>query len=226
LHGVRTGEGAARFTCGVDAWTYRDQHPGERAVFDAAMTALSRAEARAVIEAYDFGRFGCIVDVGGGEGHLLKAILLACPGARGILFDQPQVAASAEQVLASAGLAQRCRAVGGDFFQSVPDGGDAYVMKSVLHDWDEGAATELLRICRGAMPAEATLLAIERVIGPPNEDPNGKFFDLNMLVQYGALERTGQEFRALLRSSGFELVELIPTRSALSIIVARPVHAA
>ena len=99
-------------------------------------------------------------------------------------------------------------------------------MKSVLHDWDEGAATELLRICRRAMPAEATLLAIERVIGPPNEDPNGKFFDLNMLVQYGALERTGQEFQALLRSSGFDLVEVIPTRSALSIIVARPVHAA
>jgi hypothetical protein len=221
LHSLRTGEGAAQFTCGMDAWTYRSHHPEERAMFDAAMTALSLAEARAVIEAYDFGRFGCIVDVGGGEGHLLKAILLACPGARGILFDQPRVAASAEAVFALAGLAQRCQAVGGDFFQAVPDAGDAYVMKSVLHDWDDDRAREILRSCRRAIPATATLLAIERVVGPPNQDPSGKFFDLNMLVQYGALERTGQEFQELLKDSGFEVVEIVPTRSALSIIVAR-----
>ena len=113
------------------------QHPEERAVFDAAMTALSRAEARAVIDAYDFSRCGCIVDVGGGEGHLLKAILLACPAAHGILFDRPQVAVSAGAGVRPAGLAQRCQAVGGDFFRAVPGGGDAYVMKSVLHDWDD-----------------------------------------------------------------------------------------
>jgi hypothetical protein len=226
LHSLRTGESAAHFTCGMDAWTYRSEHPEERAVFDAAMTALSLAEARAVIEAYDFGRFGCIVDVGGGEGHLLKAILLACPGARGILFDQPQIAASAAGVFASAGLAQRCQAIGGDFFQAVPGTGDAYVMKSVLHDWNENGATEILRSCRRAIPATAILLAIERVVGPPNQDPSGKFFDLNMLVQYGALERTGQEFQALLKDGGFEVVETVPTRSALSIIVARPLPAA
>jgi hypothetical protein len=226
LHSLRTGEGAAHFTCGVDAWTYRGQHPEERAVFDAAMTALSLAEARAVTEACDFGRFGCIVDVGGGEGHLLKAILLACPGARGILFDRPQVAASAEGVFASAGLAQRCQAAGGDLFEAVPGGGDAYAMKSVLHDWDEDAATEILRSCRRAMPATATLLAIERVVGPPNRDPSGKFFDLNMLVQYDVLERTGQEFQALLKGGGFGVVEIVPTRSALCIIVARPLPAA
>jgi hypothetical protein len=222
LHSARTGEGATRFACGMDAWTYRDQHPEERAVFDAAMAALSRAEARAVIEAYDFSRCGCVVDVGGGDGHLLKAILLACPAAHGILFDRPQVAASAGRVFAPAGLAQRCRAVGGDFFRAVPGGGDAYVMKSVLHDWDERAATEILRACRRAIPATATLLAIERIVGPPNEDPTGKFYDLNMLVQYGALERTREEFQALLRSGGFELVEVVPTRSPLSIVVARP----
>lgn len=195
-------------------------------MFDAAMTALSRAEARAVTEAYDFGHFGCIVDVGGGEGHLLKAILLACPDARGILFDQPQVAVTAEGVFASAGLAQRCQVVAGDFFQAVPGAGDAYIMKSVLHDWGEGEATEILRSCRRAMPATATLLAIERVVGPPNQDPSGKFFDLNMLVQYGALERTAQEFQVLLNSSGFDLVEVIPTHSPLSIIVGRPAPAA
>jgi hypothetical protein len=94
-------------------------------------------------------------------------------------------------------------------------------MKSVLHDWDDDRAREILRSCRRAIPATATLLAIERVVGPPNQDPSGKFFDLNMLVQYGALERTGQEFQELLKDSGFEVVEIVPTRSALSIIVAR-----
>ncbi|WP_431270744.1 methyltransferase [Dankookia sp. P2] len=226
LHGVLTGEGVTRFTCGVDAWTYRDQHPEERALFDAAMTALSRTEAQAVTEAYDFGRFGCIVDVGGGEGYLLKAILLACPEARGILFDQPQVTATAAGVFASAGLAQRCQVAAGDFFQAVPGAGDAYIMKSVLHDWGECEATEILRSCRRAMPATAMLLAIERVVGPPNQDPSGNSFDLNMLVQYGASERTAQEFQALLNSSGFDLVEVIPTHSPLSIIVGRPAPAA
>lgn len=179
LHSVRTGQGAIQFTFGVDSWTYRDQHPEERAVFDAAMTALSRTEAQAVMGAFDFGRFACIVDVGGGEGHLLTAILLACPTARGILFDQPHVTASAIRALASAGLTQRCQVVGGDFFRSIPEGGDAYLMKSVLHDWDDGAAIEILRNCHRAMAEAATLVAIERVVGLPNDDPGGKFFDLN-----------------------------------------------
>jgi O-methyltransferase domain/Dimerisation domain len=225
LHSVRSGEGAARFTFGTDIWSYRARHPEEGAVFDAAMTALSRVEARAVIEAYDFGRFGCIVDVGGGQGHLLRDILIACPGARGVLFDLPQVVAAAEQVLATAGLAQRCRVAGGDFFRSVPGDGDAYVMKSILHDWDDRAAADILRTCRRAMPAGATLLAVERVVGPPNEDPGGKFYDLTMLVQYGGLERTREEFRALFAGGGFELAEVVTTRSPLSIIVARPTPA-
>lgn len=222
LHSVRTGQGAGEFTFGIDAWTYRDRHPEEQAVFDAAMTGLSLGEARAIIEAYDFGRFRRIIDIGGGEGHLLKAILLACPDASGILFDQPKVAGSAGQVLAAAGLTERCQAVGGDFFQSVPGGGDAYIMKSILHDWDDAAASSILRSCRRAMPAGATLIAIERVIGPRNQDPNSKFFDLNMLVQYGARERTEQEFRTLLKHSGLELVEVIATRAPLSMIIAKP----
>ena len=225
LHSVRSGEGAARHTFGTDIWTYRARHPEEGAAFDAAMTALSRAEARAVVEAYDFGRFACIVDVGGGQGHLLAAILLACPGARRVLLDQPRVVAAADQVLAAAGLARRCEIVGGDFFRSVPAGGDAYVMKSILHDWDDGAAADILRSCRRAMPAAATLLAVERVVGPPNEDSGGKFYDLTMLVQYGGLERTREEFRDLLDAAGFELAEVVPTRSPLSIIAARPTPA-
>jgi hypothetical protein len=222
LHSIKSGESALRFAYGIDAWTYRKQHPEEQAVFDSAMTGNSRSEAQAALEAYDFSRFACVVDVGGGQGLLLKAILLACPATRGILFDQPQVVASADRVLASAELAQRCQIVAGSFFEAVPENGDAYVMKAILHDWDDGRSIDILRTCRRAMSATATLLVVERVIGPPNDIPEGKFSELNMLVQYAALERTSQEFRDLLKSGGFEMTEVVRTRSPLSIIVAQP----
>jgi hypothetical protein len=222
LHSIKTGESASEFTHGKDAWTYRMQHPEEQAVFNSAMTSNSRSEAQAVLEAYDFSRFGCVVDVGGGQGLLLKEILLACPAAHGILFDQPQVIASAHQMPISAELAQRYRLVAGSFFESVPENGDAYLMKAILHDWDENRSKEILRACRRAMPTKATLLVIERVVDPPNEGPEGKFSDLNMMVQYAALERTRQEFHDLLKITGFQMTEIVPTRSPMSIIVAQP----
>ena len=197
------------------------QHPEEQAVFNSAMTSSSRSEAQAVLAAYNFRRFDCIVDVGGGQGLLLKEILLACPASRGILFDQPQVIASAHQVPISAELAQRYQLVAGSFFESVPESGDAYLMKAILHDWDDSRSKEILRACRRAMPTKATLLVIERVVGPPNEGPEGKFSDLNMMVQYAALERTHQEFHDLLKGGGL-LTEIVPTRSPLSIVVAQP----
>jgi hypothetical protein len=222
LHSIKSGEDASRFTHGVDAWTYRMRHPEEQAVFDSAMTGISRSQARAVLEAYDFSRFGCVVDVGGGQGLLLKEILLACPTTRGILFDQPQVVASADQALASAGLGQRFEIIDGSFFESVPKGGDVYLMKTILHDWDDRISIDILRTCRRAMSPKAVLVVIERVVGPPNENPEGKFSDLNMMVQYGALERTRQEFQELLKSGGFTMTEVLPTRSQLSVIVGQP----
>jgi hypothetical protein len=186
------------------------------------MTGNSRSEAQAVLEAYDFSKCGCVVDVGGGQGLLLKEILLACPATRGVLFDQPPVVASVDQVLASAGLAQRCQVVAGSFLESVPKGGDVYLMKAILHDWDDRASIDILRTCRRAMSPTATLVVIERVVGPPNEIPEGKFSDLNMMIQYGALERTRQEFDDLLRCAGFAMTEVVPTRSPLSIIVGQP----
>lgn len=222
LQSIKSGESALGITYGTDAWTYRMQHPEEQAVFDSAMTGNSRTEAQAVLEAYDFSQFGCVVDIGGGQGLLLKTILLACPGSRGILFDQPQVIASADQALTSPELGQRCQRVAGSFFESVPTGGDVYVMKVILHDWDDRTSIEILRTCRRAMSVTATLIVIERVIGQPNEMPEGKFSDLNMMVQYAAMERTRQEFDDLLRNGGFKLTEIIPTRSPQSIIVAQP----
>ncbi len=222
LQSIKSGESALAFTYGMDAWSYRMQHRDEQAVFDSAMTGNSRTEAQAVLEAYDFSRFGCVVDIGGGQGLLLKTILLAYPGSRGILFDQPQVIASADQSLSSPELAQRCQLVAGSFFESVPAGGDVYVMKVILHDWDDRTSVDILRACRRAMSTAATLIVIERVIGPRNEMPEGKFSDLNMMVQYAAMERTRQEFDDLLRNGGFKMTEIIPTRSPQSIIVAQP----
>src|SRR5262249_7301158 len=136
LHSIKTGENASEVTLGKDAWAYRMQHPREHAVFNSPMTSNSRSQAHTGLQASNFSRFDCIVDVGGGQGLLLKEILLACPAARGILFDQPQVIASAHQVPTSAELAQRYRLVAGSFFESVPENGDAYLMKAILHDWD------------------------------------------------------------------------------------------
>src|SRR5262249_19363664 len=139
------------------------------------------------------------------------------------LFDQPQVIASADQALASAGLGQRCEIIAGSFFESVPEDGDVYVMKAILHDWDDHKSIDILRTCRRAMSPKAVLVVIERVIGPPNEIPEGKFSDLNMMVQSGALERSRQEFCDLLKSGGFNMTEVVPTRSPLSIIIAHPI---
>jgi hypothetical protein len=222
LHSIRSGEAAYPITHGTDSWSYRNQNPEEQASFDSAMTGNSLSQARAVIEGYGFKKFGRIIDIGGGQGLLLREILLACPSSSGVLFDQPQVVASAGDILAAAGLDQRVEVVAGSFFAAMPSGGDAYVMKAILHDWDDHKAAEILRMCRRAMAPTAVLIVIERVIGPPNAVPEGKFSDLNMLVTHGALERTQEEFSELFRRADFELTEVVPTRSPLSVILGKP----
>ncbi len=201
-------------------WSYRQQHPEEQAVFDSAMTGNSLSHARAVLEAYDFKTFSRIVDIGGGQGLLLREILLACPASRGVLFDQPQVVGSATLVT-TPGLENRVETVAGSFFDVIPAGGDAYVMKVILHDWDDDKAVEILRACSRAMSPAATLVVIERVIAPPNEVAEAKFSDLNMLVTHGALERTREEFADLFAKGGFQLDRVVPTRSPLSVIIGR-----
>ena len=222
LHSIRSGEGAYLVTHGKDSWSYRNQNPEEQASFDSAMTGNSMSQARAVIEAYDFAKFNRIIDIGGGQGMLIREILLACSRSRGVLFDQPQVVASAGDVLRAAGLEQCVEIVAGSFFEAIPTGCDAYVMKAILHDWDDHKATDVLRVCRRAMASTAMLVVIERVIGPPNAVPEAKFSDLNMLVTHGALERTREEFSELFQRAGFELTEVVPTRSPLSVILGKP----
>src|SRR3954451_8480679 len=222
LHSVHTGENALRHRTGMGPWEYRAQHPDEGAIFDRAMTDLSRRMNRAVLEAYDFSRFSTVVDVGGGQGALLAAVLAAHPALRGVLFDQPQVVAPAGAALAAAGVADRCTVVGGDFFEGVPEGGDAYVMRAILHDWEDAEAVAILRSCRRAMPEDGTLVVVERELGGPIEKPDAKFTDLNMLVLTGGRERTLDEFAALYASAGFELVGATPTGAAMSVIEGRP----
>jgi hypothetical protein len=186
------------------------------------MTALTGRDHRALLDAYDFGRFGTIVDVGGGRGALLAAILREHPGTRGILFDQPHVVAGAPDVLEAAGVADRCQVVAGSFFESVPEGADAYVMKSIIHDWEDAEATEILRACRRAVGSDGRVLLLERELGPPNEGREAKFSDLNMLVAPGGRERTTEEYASLFGRAGFRLAGVTPTRTAMSVFEAAP----
>jgi len=220
-HSIRTGENAFQSLNGQDIWSYRADRPAEGAVFDRAMTELSRGSAEAVIAAYDFSAFHHVVDVGGGRGLMLAAILAAHPRMQGTLFDQPQVVAGAKAVLEPHGVADRCQIAGGSFFEKVPEGGDAYLMRVVIHDWEDDEASAILKACRRAMRQTAKLILIERIIAPANETPATKFMDLNMLALPGGRERTRGEFSDLLAASGFELTRVVPA-GRLNVIEARP----
>jgi hypothetical protein len=222
LDSVQTGESSFPLLHGTNVWDYRSQHLEESVIFDRAMTANSRGVGDAVVAAYDFSRFRCVIDVAGGQGGLLAAIVAANPGLRGVLFDQPHVVARAEEVLRAAGVADRCDIVAGSFFEAVPEGGDAHVLKKILHDWDDATATTILQACRRAINPGGRLLIVEHVIAPPNEAPVAKFQDLNMLVSPGGQERTREEFAALFAAAGFTLTDVIPTADPASIIEGAP----
>jgi SAM-dependent methyltransferase len=222
LHAVRTGKNAFRHVHGIDPWAYRSQHPEEQAVFDRAMTAHSHRTSAAIVEAFDFGRFRRIIDVGGGQGGLLASILLACGATRGVLFDQPQVVAQAGDLLRDAGVADRCEIVVGNFFESIPDGADACILKSVIHNWADAEAVAILQACRRAIAPDGRVLVVERLLAPANEGAYAKFFDLHMLVALGAQERTREEFMALLDAAGLQFVAFHPVETGLTVIEGMP----
>jgi cyclopropane fatty-acyl-phospholipid synthase-like methyltransferase len=199
-------------------WAYRSAHPDEQAIFDDAMTALSRVLADAAAEAYDFSRFGTVVDVGGGHGVLLAAILRRYATVRGILFDQPAVVAAAGR-LDDAGLTGRVERVGGSFFESVP-AADAYVLKSVIHDWPDDEAVAVLRRCRESMAEDGAVLLVEQLLGSGPDPYRTAFSDLNMLVGPGGQERTLEEYRALFSAAGLRLTRAVPTGTAAYVIEA------
>jgi SAM-dependent methyltransferase len=217
-HSVRTGAPAFIRTHGQPLYGYLHAHPRAAARFNAAMTGFSSQETAAILEAYDFSEARSVVDIGGGHGALLAALLRAHPQMTGTLFDLPSVVAGAEPLLGEFG--ERARTVAGDFFEQAPAGADLYVMKSVLHNWDDTDAMRILSVCRAAMAPDARLLVIERVVPDGNAPAEAKLFDINMLVVAGGRERTAPEYRRLFDQAGLALTRVGATRSPLSVLVA------
>jgi hypothetical protein len=222
LYSIRTGKTAFDRRYGKPIFDYLTTNPRAAQLFDAAMTGVHGAETAAMVAAYDFGGIGTLVDIGGGNGSLISTVLKAYPSLRGILYDLPHVVERAKPNLQAAGLADRCQALGGDFFREVPAGADAYLMRHIIHDWDEEKCLTILGNCRRVMGPKARLLVIEMVIPPGNDPHFGKWLDVNMLVIPGGQERTESEYRELFRRAGFTLARVVPTRSPVSVLEGLP----
>ncbi|HEX7956856.1 MAG TPA: methyltransferase, partial [Pyrinomonadaceae bacterium] len=227
LHTVTTGETAFRHAYGVSRYQYLEQHPEAAGSFNRAMAGLAAQLAAALIAAYDFSTFARVVDVGGGSGALLKAILKANPKLSGVLCDTPNIVADAAGQLSGEDLGGRCEVVAGDFFESVPAGGDLYILSHVLHNWDDESCRRILRNCRAAVAPGGRLLVAEIVMPARPENSFNAYplvmTDLQMLVMTGGRERGEEEFRALLSAAGFEMTRVIPTRGLDSLIECAPV---
>jgi hypothetical protein len=223
LHSVKTGEIAFDNFFGADVWKYFQQNPEDAAVFNNSMSGMTAATNEEILAVYDFSSFGTIVDIGGGHGGLITSILKANPKAKGILMDAPQVIEGARPKLEAAGLTDRCEAVGGDFFKAVPAGGDVYVMKWIIHDWNDELAITILKNVRNEIPRDGRVIIVDCVVPENNEPDFSKFFDLNMMVMTGGKERTEKEFAQLLNAAGFKLRRVIPTKVPTSIVEAEPV---
>jgi len=206
---IQTGKPAFDRVHGESFFAYLGQQPEEAAVFDAAMTSLSSSELPAILAAYDFTSLTTIVDVGGGQGALLRGILERYPHITGVLFDLLSVVAEAHDLKDSA-VAERCAFVGGDMFRSIPTGGDAYILRSILHDWSDAEALQILHNCRQAIADHGKLLVVELLLTPPNAPDFAKWLDLNMLVMLTGRERSEAEFRELYAAAGFQLTRIIP----------------
>jgi hypothetical protein len=222
LYSVQTGKPAFDDQFGMPIFEYLAKNPDADRIFNEAMTGWTNRLVEAVLDTYDFRPFHTVVDVGGSYGTLLTGILHTNPTLTGILFDQPHVVAAAADSLAAAGVADRCQSVGGDFFVDIPTGGDAYVLASILHDWDDEQCLSILAQCRRALPEHGKLLVIELVLPPGEEADLGKWLDLHMLVLAGGAERTAAAYEDLLRQAGFAVTRLLPTKAGPSIIEALP----
>ena len=215
-HALRTGEPGAEKALGMGVFDYLGKHPDQAALFNEAMVGVHGDEPAAVAKAYDFAGLRTVVDVGGGTGGLIAAILRAAPRLQGILYDLPHVVAPARARLAALGLAERCTIMPGSFFESVPPA-DAYVLSHVIHDWNDEECLRILACCRRANP-KARVLIVEMVI-PPGDGPHpGKLLDLMMLNAPGGMERTEPEYAALFAKAGYRLGRVVPTESVVSVL--------
>lgn len=220
---IRTGRSVVPALRGKPAFEYLASEPELGEIFNQAMTAGSAMSIGPVIAAYDFSPFATIVDVGGGHGRLLSEILAATPTARGVLFDMPQVVAGAPAVITERGVADRIEISEGSFFDSVPAGGDAYVLKSVIHDWPDDDAVRILRNVRDAAQTGSHLLLIEFVVPEHHREFVGNWLDLEMLLALDARERSAAEFERVFDRAGYRLQRVVPTASPFSVLEARAV---
>jgi hypothetical protein len=219
-HSVRTGETAFEALHGIDVWTHRQGLPEQNAIFNDNMSALASLVADAVAAAYDFSGVSTVVDVGGGKGVLLEAVLSGHPHVTGTVFDQAHVVADAPTPRASKSVASRWSAESGSFFAAVP-AADAYILKSILHDWPDDRCVEILRNCRRSLIDNGVVLVVETVLGRPGHEVDAAFSDLNMLVLPGGRERTEQEYGALFKAADLRLTDVIHTSSRMSILEAK-----
>jgi predicted O-methyltransferase YrrM len=222
LPALQQGKTAFDLKFGMPIFEYLRDHPEDDRQFSASMASISGTENEAVARAYPFGRHARLVDVGGAHGHLLAAILRRHKKLRGVLYDQPHVVAGADAsgFVSAPGVRERCEVSGGSFFDSVPTGADAYLMKYILHDWDDAKCARILGHCRDAMASNGRVLVADRVIQPGNAADWSKWLDINMLVGPGGQERTRDEFAALFASAGLKLVRVHRTASPVSILEA------
>jgi SAM-dependent methyltransferase len=218
LYSVKTGKPAFDHVYKMRRFEYLGQHPEAADVFNTAMTALFGHVHAAVVKAYPFSGFTKVVDVGGGNGFLMTLILKANPQATGVLFEAPAVIQDAKKNIEAAGLAGRCETVAGDFLESIPEGGDAYLLAHVIQSFDDDRSVTILRNCHRAMEKDGKLLLVEPVISPGNAPSFAKRLDLHMLVVTGGRQRTEAEYRTLLGSAGFRLTNVILTESGESVI--------
>ncbi|MFD6311014.1 methyltransferase [Streptomyces nigra] len=223
LEAVRTGQPQVEKIRGMDAWSYAGANAAYGAVFNDAMTSMSNLAKAAITAAYDFTPFHTIVDVGGGHGSLLAAILARTPAARGVLYDLPAVVAGAGEPLRREKVDSRCSVEAGSFFDHVPAGGDAYILKGIIHSWTDEQVRQILGNVRAAIKPDGRLLLIGLIVPPGNTAHMSKMFDLEMLLMVGGRERTGPEHRQLLAGAGFELTAVTRTASPMCIVEAKPV---
>jgi O-methyltransferase domain/Dimerisation domain len=220
LYSVTTGQTGFERRFGMPLFDYLAERREQAALFDAAMVSIHGRETAAMLAAYDFSQFENLADLGGGNGSVLMAILQQHPRLRGILFDLPNVAERTYKLVAAAGLIERCAVVGGSFFETAPSGADAYLLRHIIHDWDDEKSLAIFRSIRRASPPGAKLLLVETVIEPGNAPSFAKLLDLTMLVIPGGQERTASEYDRLLAAGGFKLERIVPTTAEVSILEA------
>jgi hypothetical protein len=220
VESVRTGKTAFEKTHGMPVFDFLGQHPEDASLFSETMVGIHGGEPPAVAQAYDFSKFGTIVDVGGATGNMLATILARHQGPRGILADLPHVEKDAAAFLKAKGVSDRVRIEPHDFFKSVPEGGDAYILSHVIHDWSEAQCLTILGHVRKAMKSDARLLLVEMVLPARDEPHFGKILDMVMLALPGGEERTAEQYEALLAKAGFKLTRVVPTQSTVSVIEA------